>query len=86
MKLLISTGKNASNAAIATLLPSPNPNQMTISGAMATLGRLCSANAYGISSFSIVRLSAISDPRTRPSPVPIANPVAALLSVLQSGR
>ena len=45
VKLLISTGKNDSNAAMAILLPSPKPNQMTTSGAMATLGRLCSANA-----------------------------------------
>ena len=44
-KLLTSIGKNASSAAIATFEPSPKPHQMTISGAIATLGRLCSANA-----------------------------------------
>jgi hypothetical protein len=44
-KLLTSMGKNASSAAIVTLEPSPKPHQMTTSGAIATLGRLCSANA-----------------------------------------
>ena len=36
VKLFISTGKKASKAAMATLLPSPNPNQITTNGAMAT--------------------------------------------------
>jgi hypothetical protein len=42
---LISSGKKASSAATAIFEPSPKPNQITISGAIATLGRLCSAKA-----------------------------------------
>ncbi len=44
-KLLTIIGKKASSAAIATFEPSPKPHQITISGAIATFGRLCSAKA-----------------------------------------
>ena len=36
--VLTSSGKNATRAALMTLEVSPSPNQMTMSGASATLG------------------------------------------------
>ncbi len=45
VKLLISIGKKASSDDIAIFEPSPKPNQITTSGAIATFGSDCSAKA-----------------------------------------
>ena len=86
MKLLISTGKNASNAAIATLVPSPKPNQMTTERRDGDLGQALQREGVGHQQLFDHAAFCHQRAENEPQPDADAKPIAALLSVPQSGR
>ena len=68
--LLISSGKNVITDVITTFPSTPNPNQITSSGASATFGSDWNPTMYGNAIRSIRRDDAIVKPTTMPTVEP----------------
>ena len=74
-------GKNVTSATSSTLGVRPNPNQMIISGAIATIGSVCVATSTGISARPTWAEVSMSTASTNPTASDSANPSRVARSV-----